>query len=74
MLKRKVGYNDAEAASRGEKTEKRDKMEIDQAREELDWEKSWQDGKLGGSTFATRSRVANVDLRVGVVQPGCLYR
>jgi hypothetical protein len=31
ILKRKVGYNDAEATSGGEKrNEKRDKMEIDQ--------------------------------------------
>jgi hypothetical protein len=37
ILKRKVGYNDAEVTSGGEKrNEKRDKMEIDQPREELE--------------------------------------
>ena len=37
-LKRKVGYNDAEAVSRGERNEnsKRDKMEIDQVRDKLE--------------------------------------
>ena len=37
-LKHKVGYNDAEAASRGERNEnsKRDKMEIDQVRDQLE--------------------------------------
>ena len=35
-LKCKVGYNDVEAASGGERNEKQDKMEIYESREELE--------------------------------------
>lgn len=34
-LKRKVGYNDAEGSNRGERNDKRDKMEIDEATREV---------------------------------------